>query len=70
MPHESNTPPNGQTTYKLSIEGRLTRVETQLEDIRINHLPHLEDKMNRIIWLLVTTLAGVAVSLALALIRG
>lgn len=62
MPEENY---NGQ--YKLSIEQRITRVETQLNEIRLNHLPHLESKMDKMIWLIVTTLVGVVVSILLRL---
>lgn len=54
---------NGQ--YKVSIEQRLTRLETQLLEVVVNHLPHIEKKVDRLTWLLVTTLLGVVVDLIL-----
>ena len=54
--------------YKLDIENRLTVVETHLNEIRENHLPHIETKIDRITWLLITTLAGLVVSLIIQLL--
>jgi hypothetical protein len=52
---------NGE--YKISIEQRITRLETQLEEVIENHLPHIESKVDRITWLLVTTLVGIVLLL-------
>ena len=49
--------------YKLSIEQRMTKVETVLTEIKENHLPHLEVKVDRITWLLATTLIAVVLNL-------
>jgi len=64
---------NGQ--YKLSTEHRITKLETCVHDlvddvseIRDNHLKHLAEKMDRIQWLLITTLIAVLVSFASKLI--
>jgi hypothetical protein len=54
--------------YKLGVEGRLTAVEVKLEEIKMNHLPHIEQKIDRIMWLLITGLFGIAVDLVLKLI--
>ena len=65
----------------IIIEGRLVKVETLLEDALSNHIPHLQvaidkvelkvdriqDKMDRGQWLIITTLVGVVVTLALTL---
>ena len=48
--------------YKLSVEQRLTRLETTVAEIRDNHLPHLEMKMNWAVGLLIANLGGVIVS--------
>lgn len=48
---------------RLNIEQRLTRVETKLSEIMSNHIPHLEEKMDRILWLIVITLIGVVADL-------
>lgn len=52
------------TEYKLSIENRLTGLETTLNEIITNHLAHLDAKVDRIQWLLVVTALGVAVDFA------
>lgn len=49
--------------YKITIEQRLTCVETKLNEIMTNHIPHLEEKVDRIQWLLIVTLIGVVASL-------
>ena len=54
--------------YKLTVESRLTAVEIVLDEIKNNHLFHLEKKMDRIHWLLVVTLASVITTLALKLL--
>ena len=61
---------NGE--YKLSNEKRITTLEQSyislkedIAEIKNNHLAHLESKMDRIQWILVTTLITVVVSLAM-----
>ena len=51
--------------YKLDVENRLTRVETHLTEIKDNHLPHIEAKLDRATWLLITTLVGLSVSVTM-----
>lgn len=51
--------------YKISIEKRLTLLEAVIEEIKENHLPHIQAKVDRIEWLLVITLVGVVVNLFL-----
>lgn len=58
MPPENS---NGQ--YKLSIESRITRLETVVEEIKTNHLVHIERKLSWGVALLITTLVSVIVSL-------
>lgn len=48
----------------VEIENRLTSLETRLEDLITNHLPHLESKIDRIYWLLVTTMIALVINLA------
>lgn len=38
---------NGQ--YKLSIEGRITRLETLVNEIKTNHLFHIEKKIDSLL---------------------
>ena len=54
---------NNNGRYRISIESRMTRVETKLEEILVNHLPHLEAKVDRITWLIITTLVAVVIDL-------
>ena len=49
--------------YKIDIEGRLTALETKVDEIANNHLPHIQSKVDRIEWLLVVTLVGVVANL-------
>jgi hypothetical protein len=49
--------------YKLDLEERLTCLETKVNEIMTNHLPHIEAKVDRIQWLLIVTLIGVVANL-------
>mgnify|MGYP001599050823 CR=1 FL=1 len=40
----------------IEIESRLTKLETKLDEIMINHLPHLSAKLNWILGLFVSAL--------------
>lgn len=58
----------------ISIESRLTKVETLLEDALVNHLPHLnakidkiQDKLDKGQYFVISTSIGVIITLALAL---
>ena len=58
--------------YKVGVEGRLTRVETKLDDVMTNHLPHIQnsiDGLNTKLWLAGVALVGNLVALILLLIR-
>ena len=44
----------------IEIENRLTNVEQSLEEIKLNHLPHIESKIDRLLWFLVTTAFALA----------
>ena len=48
--------------YKLSIEQRLTKLETIVDEIKNNHLVHIEAKIDRVTWFILVTLVGVVVS--------
>jgi len=52
---------NGQ--YKISVEQRLSRIETIVDEIKNNHLVHLEAKMDRMNWLIIVSLVGVLANL-------
>ena len=47
---------------RLTIEGRLTWLETTVKEIRDNHLAHIEAKINWLIVLIITTLLGMVVT--------
>ena len=55
--------------YKLDTTERITRLETKVDEILGNHLPHIQDKIDRIQWLLVTSLVGVIISLVVLLVK-
>lgn len=58
--------------YKISVESRLTKVETQLNEIIENHLPHIQesiDGLNLKMWVAMTFLVGNLIALILLLIR-
>ena len=60
---ENTGGPNENGVYKLGVEGRLTRLETTVDEIKNNHLKHIEDKIDKITWLIVTGVIGVAANL-------
>ena len=55
--------------YKLSIENRLTQLEVKLDDIINNHISHIQERLDRIQWLLIVTLIGVVVDFGSRLIK-
>lgn len=48
--------------YKLSVEQRLTRLETVVDEIKNNHLVHLETKLNWAVGLLIANMGGIIAS--------
>lgn len=59
-----------------SIKERITRVEEKVSEIASNHLPHLDAKINKISdkqdrgqWYIITTSVGVAITLAVLLLK-
>jgi hypothetical protein len=48
---------------------RLAVVETLVKEIKDNHLAHLDAKMDKMMWLVLTTLVTAIVSLALKLLQ-
>lgn len=48
---------NGQ--YKVDIERRITSLEVTLTEIVENHLPHIEAKVDKLTWLLITNLTAI-----------
>ena len=55
---------NGNGKYKLGMEQRMTRLETIVDEIRKNHLVHIEGKIDKMTWLVITSLIGVIANLA------
>ena len=51
-----------QQDDRINIERRLTSLEERLTEILENHLPHLETKLDRLQWLIVTTLVAIIAS--------
>ena len=47
------------------IEHRLSGLEQSLSELISNHVPHLESKIDRAQWLLVSTLVSVIIGLVL-----
>jgi len=45
-------------SYKISIENRLTRLEVLMQDIATNYI-NTGAKVDRLVWLVVTTLVAV-----------
>ena len=65
-----------KTINSKDIYQRLSVVETQVKDIGSdvkdimnNHIPHLNDKIDRFQWWLVLLLGGLVVNIALMLMR-
>lgn len=50
---------------QLETEKRLTALETKLTLLMENHLPHLQSTVDKILWLIITTLLGIVVHGAL-----
>lgn len=53
----------------LQIESRLTSLEEGLNEIRINHLPHMDAKIDKILWFLITSFFGLASGLAFIIFK-
>ena len=63
---------NGNGKYKVNTEHRLTTVEQQLNTVLTNHLPHIQERVDKVdkklTWLLgliVTTLISIVVTFIL-----
>ena len=54
---------NGNGKYKLGMEQRMTRLETIVGEIKDNHLVHIEGKIDKMSWLVITSLIGVVANL-------
>lgn len=48
-----------------TTEHRLTKLETEIAEIKTNHLPHIQKTVDKILWLIITTLLGIVVHGAL-----
>jgi len=49
---------NKNQDYRIGIESRLRTVEVKIDEIILNHIPHLQNKIDKIQWLLITNLIG------------
>lgn len=61
-------PTPSSVEYKLSVEGRMSKLETLVTEIKDNHLAHIQDKLDQFQWLIITTLIGVIADLLLRFI--
>lgn len=50
---------------ELSVEKRLSVLETLVIEIKTNHLAHIEAKLDRLHWFIITTLVAVGVEVGL-----
>ena len=68
------------TNRDLMIEKRLTRLEESLEEIKTNHLAHMDEKIDdyntktnnkidKILWFLITSFFGLASGLAFIIFK-
>ena len=48
---------------RIGIEQRLSCLETTVNEIKNNHLVHIEAKIDRIQWLFILTLVGIVADL-------
>ena len=53
----------------MQVENRLTRVEESLEEIKTNHLVHLDAKIDKVLWFLLTTAFTLASGLAFIIFK-
>ena len=53
----------------LQVESRLTKVEESLEEIKTNHLPHMDAKLDRLLWFIATSSFGAAISLVYIILK-
>ena len=65
-----SSPPNGD--YKLKVGERIATLEAhyneickEIAEIKDNHLTHLQNKVDQLQWLIVTTLVTAVIGLAL-----
>ena len=50
------------------LEEQNAALKDEVNEIKTNHLPHLAAKVDKIVWLLVVTSLGIAVSIGLQLL--
>ena len=53
----------------VQIESRLTSVEIKLDEALTNHLPHMDAKIDKILWFLITSSFGFASGLAFIIFK-
>lgn len=41
------------------FDERMNRIERSIEELKTNHIAHLDAKFDKIIWLIITTLAAI-----------
>ena len=58
-----NDEPARNGEYKLGVEGRLTALEVQVEELITNHIVHLEAKLDKLFWLVLTSLIAALLNL-------
>lgn len=54
---------SNNNTRKIKLHERVAIVETKVDSLIENHIPHLTAKVDRITWLIIVTLIGVVVDL-------
>ncbi len=63
---------NGNGEFKISTEGRLVALEVKLEELASNHLPHIQERVDKVdkklTWVL-TTIVGATISIIILLVK-
>jgi hypothetical protein len=59
----------GYNNRDMQVENRLTKVEESLDEIKNNHLVHLDAKIDKILWFLITSSFGLASGLAFIIFK-
>ena len=53
----------------IEIENRLTKLEEAVLDIKTNHLPHMEAKIDKLIWFIASSSFTFAVGLVYIILK-
>lgn len=59
-----------EVSLKEYFDERISRIEKSIEELKNNHIAHLDQKFDRITWLLITTLVAVVVHAIGVIING